>query len=52
MTVSLDTVNDIRSMDATGRSRSEIAAVWVAWMRQTLGSAARSAASNKGHRRQ
>ena len=27
MTVSLDTVNDIRSMDAAGRSRSEIARV-------------------------
>ena len=27
MTVPLDTVNDIRSMDATGRSRSEIARV-------------------------
>lgn len=27
MTVPLDTVNDIRSMDAAGRSRSEIARV-------------------------
>ena len=32
MTVPLDTVNDIRSMDATGRSRSEIARVLhVSW---------------------
>ena len=45
MTVSLDTVNDIRSLDAAGRSRSEIARV----LRASRNTVAKYAAHSLSH---